>query len=139
MTTYTSIHRIKEIRAEAGGTTGAPLSIKAEQDDGAITEVTLFTDSPSLARRLAEAINDTVKPVEPTEFLLVAEIVDTLEASDCPLDEARAVLRAALSQYENRMEDAYQRQQERLMENGGPDDSQFRKDMHAAGRAHLLR
>ena len=34
---------------------------------------------------------------------------------------------------------AYDRQQERLMEDGGLDDSKYRADMKAAGRAHLLR
>jgi uncharacterized protein YukE len=33
---------------------------------------------------------------------------------------------------------AYDRQQERLMEDGGVDDSAYRRDMRDAGRAHLL-
>lgn len=36
-------------------------------------------------------------------------------------------------------EDAYQRQQESLMEGGGPDDSGYRRDMVLAGRGYLLR
>lgn len=40
---------------------------------------------------------------------------------------------------ENRNEAAYERQQESLMENGGPDDSAYRNDMINAGRGHLLR
>ena len=35
-------------------------------------------------------------------------------------------------------EDAWQRQQETLMESGGPDNSGYRRDMIAAGRSHLL-
>lgn len=138
MTTYTSIHRIKDIKAEAQPTLGAPMVMRVRQEDDVLTEVTLFTGDASLTRRLAAAINDEVKPTEPTDFLLVTEIVDALQASDCPLDEVRAVLRAALSQYENRLEGAYQRQQERLMEDGGPDDSTYRRNLVEAGRGHLL-
>lgn len=36
-------------------------------------------------------------------------------------------------------EAAWDSQQERLMESGGPDDSAYRRDMIAAGRGHLLR
>lgn len=39
----------------------------------------------------------------------------------------------------NRAEDAWQRQQEDLMESGGPDDSHYRQSMKDAGRGHLLR
>lgn len=40
---------------------------------------------------------------------------------------------------QNRAEAAYERQQERLMENGGPDDSAYRRSMKEAGRGHFLR
>jgi hypothetical protein len=40
---------------------------------------------------------------------------------------------------EDRNEAAWERQQQSLMESGGPDDSQFRTDMRNAGRGHLLR
>lgn len=40
---------------------------------------------------------------------------------------------------ESRDEAAYERQQQSLMETGGPDDSQFRKDLRDAGRGHLLK
>ena len=40
---------------------------------------------------------------------------------------------------ENRAEAAYEREQQSLMESGGPDDSAYRRDMIAAGRGHLLR
>lgn len=40
---------------------------------------------------------------------------------------------------QNRAEAAYERQQEALMESGGPDDSAYRRDMQNAGRGHLLR
>ncbi len=36
-------------------------------------------------------------------------------------------------------EAAYERQQQSLMESGGPDDSSYRRDMIDAGRGHLLR
>lgn len=39
---------------------------------------------------------------------------------------------------DNAAEAAWQAQQERLMESGGPDDSAYRRDMKAAGRGHLL-
>jgi hypothetical protein len=39
---------------------------------------------------------------------------------------------------DNRNEVAWMNQQESLMESGGPDDSQFRRDMINAGRGHLL-
>lgn len=40
---------------------------------------------------------------------------------------------------DNRNEAAWQRQQESLMESGGPDNSHYRKSMIEAGRGHLLR
>ena len=40
---------------------------------------------------------------------------------------------------ENRAEDAWERQQQSLMESGGPDDSHYRQQMKDAGRGHLLR
>ncbi len=36
-------------------------------------------------------------------------------------------------------EAAWDRQQQSLMESGGPDDSAYRRDMINAGRGHLLR
>lgn len=39
---------------------------------------------------------------------------------------------------DNMCEAAYERQQERLMESGGPDNSGYRRDMVLAGRGHLL-
>jgi hypothetical protein len=40
---------------------------------------------------------------------------------------------------EARNEAAYERQQESLMESGGPDDSAYRRDVQNAGRGHLLK
>lgn len=40
---------------------------------------------------------------------------------------------------ERKNEAAYERQQQSLMESGGPDDSSYRRDIIAAGRGHLLR
>lgn len=39
---------------------------------------------------------------------------------------------------ENRAESAWMAQQERLMSDGGVDDSAYRRDMIAAGRGHLI-
>ena len=38
-----------------------------------------------------------------------------------------------------RNEAAWERQQQRLMESGGPDDSSYRSDITNAGRGHLLK
>lgn len=142
MTTYTSIHRIKELSANTGPTLGSPLSIVAYSEDGARSEITFFVDSPALSRRLAEAVNDAVKPAETLtthHARIVAELADVIGDAGCSLDEAKTLLRAALGEYENRLEDAYQRQQDSLTESGGPDDSAHRKQLIDAGRGHLLR
>lgn len=39
---------------------------------------------------------------------------------------------------DNRNEAAWERQQEDLMESGGPDDSAYRRSLKLAGRGHLL-
>jgi hypothetical protein len=52
-------------------------------------------------------------------------------AADIP-GECAAILEA-------RNEAAWERQQESLMESGGPDDSTYRRDMVNAGRGHLLK
>jgi hypothetical protein len=43
------------------------------------------------------------------------------------------------NQASNAAEAAWERQQQSLMESGGPDDSAYRRDMINAGRGHLLR
>lgn len=40
---------------------------------------------------------------------------------------------------DDRNEAAWERQQQRLMESGGPDDSSYRRDIINAGRGHLLK
>jgi hypothetical protein len=40
---------------------------------------------------------------------------------------------------DSRNEAAWERQQQRLMESGGPDDSSYRRDIISAGRGHLLK
>jgi hypothetical protein len=40
---------------------------------------------------------------------------------------------------DNRDEAAYERQQEKIMEDGGVDDTTYRRDMKLAGRGHLLK
>ena len=64
-----------------------------------------------------------------TKMLMAREFVEGwFQATKRAEDEA-----------DNRAEDAWQEQQERLMESGGPDDSAYRRDMINAGRGHLLR
>jgi hypothetical protein len=61
MATRTSIHGARDISAEAGGTTGAPLSIQIRRDYPAVyDEITLFTEDQALSRKLADAINETI-------------------------------------------------------------------------------
>jgi hypothetical protein len=40
---------------------------------------------------------------------------------------------------EDRNEAAWERQQQSLMESGGPDDSAYRREMREAGRGHLVK
>ena len=56
---YISIHSVSTLFADAGGTQGAPLSIRV-YGASATDEVTLFTDDIDLSRKLADAINATV-------------------------------------------------------------------------------
>lgn len=60
MTTYISIHNAHGIIADAGGTSGAPVSISANHGRDSV-EVTLFTGDFALSRKLAAAINATVR------------------------------------------------------------------------------
>ncbi len=59
MACHISIHYAHKIGALAGTTTGAPLIINIDRDNGGNIpdEVTLFTDDHELSRRLADAIN----------------------------------------------------------------------------------
>ena len=74
---------------------------------------------------------------------IVREIRDILEEHECSEADAREILDDAFREHaghlQNRNEAAYERQQERLMESGGPDDSAYRRNMIEAGRGHLLR
>lgn len=66
------------------------------------------------------------------------KLIDTdldVEALD---DDCSGIVRCR-SCRDNRDEAAYERQQEKLMESGGVDDSTYRRDMIEAGRGHLLR
>jgi hypothetical protein len=61
MATRTSIHGARDISAESGGTTGAPLSIQIRRDYPAVyDEITLFTEDQALSRKLADVINETI-------------------------------------------------------------------------------
>ena len=62
MAVFVSIHYAGDISASAGGSTGAPLHISVDRLAPRIPdEVTLFTDDHDLSRKLADAINATVK------------------------------------------------------------------------------
>lgn len=54
-----SVHGARDIVADAGPTTGAPLSLRIDGDMR--REVTFFTDDHALSRKLADAINETVR------------------------------------------------------------------------------
>jgi hypothetical protein len=144
MTTYTSIHYGSRSKRPHRPNEWRAVLIVAYSEDGhaLIRNHAIFVDS-ALSRRLAEAINDAVKPAElittTRQAGVMAGLVDALWDEDCSLDEAKTLLRAALGEYENRLEDAYQRQQDSLTESGGPDDSAHRKQIVDAGRGHLLR
>ena len=57
-----------------------------------------------------------------------------------PTQESLRTVYALVSEAIHNMdEDAWVRDQERLMESGGPDDSAYRRDMINAGRGHLLK
>lgn len=62
MPSHTSIHYAHKITARAGTTTGAPLIINIDRENGGVLpdELTLFTDDHDLSRRLADAINAAV-------------------------------------------------------------------------------
>lgn len=60
-----SFHGTKHIKAHAGGTSGAPISIEATTADGTrVGEVTFFLDDYALANRLANAINAACQPAK---------------------------------------------------------------------------
>lgn len=64
-----SFHGATAIKAFAGGTQGAPLSIECHSDipGFAIGEVTIFLDDFDLAHRIADAINAASRPVAKIE------------------------------------------------------------------------
>ncbi len=80
MSTHVSIHCIKYIRASAGGTTGAPLTIDISGDGPIPHSITLFTDDQTLSERLVEAINKTFREREDER-----RIVDTRVAAESAL------------------------------------------------------
>lgn len=62
MSTHTIIHNAHVIIAKAGGTISAPITIKATRAGVVLSdEVTFFTDDFELSRKLADAINATVR------------------------------------------------------------------------------
>jgi hypothetical protein len=61
---------------------------------------------------------------------------------DATADLAQTIQEAIedwLGDRERAAEAAYERQQQSLMESGGPDDSHYRQSLKDAGRGHLLR
>lgn len=57
-----------------------------------------------------------------------------------PTQESLRTVHALVSEAIHNMdEDAWVRDQERLRESGGPDDTHFRESLRSAGRGHLLR
>jgi hypothetical protein len=77
--------------------------------------------------------------MKPRAAQITESLVDVLKDFDCSLDEAKRLLADAYNDYDGQMEDAWRRQQESLMEDGGRDDSNYRQDLINAGRGHLLR
>ncbi len=75
-----------------------------------------------------EAMTDIFEMLD--HFGLTPEQIATL-AADIPAEYAAFL--------EDRNEAAWDRQQQSLMESGGPDDSAYRRDMINAGRGHLLK
>lgn len=76
-----------------------------------------------------EALNDIATQLLDDWGLSIDEIKNF--AADLP-GECEAI-------EQDRNEAAWERQQQSLMESGGPDDSSYRRDMIDAGRGHLLR
>ena len=80
---------------------------------------------------------------KPRSWQITEALIEVLTDFDCSLDEAKNLLQDAAGDYEaeleNCNEDAWERQQQSLMESGGPDDSHYRKSMADAGRGHLLK
>ena len=62
-----NIHRTKRIKAEAGPTSGAPLTLRLRHPADDYSEITIFTDDLALSARLATAINDAVAQHEETQ------------------------------------------------------------------------
>ncbi len=83
MSTHLSIHCIKWIRASAGGTQGAPLTIEVKSDSPIPSSITLFTDDQVLADRLVEVINDVFDAREQEK-----RIVDSRVANESAVYEA---------------------------------------------------
>jgi hypothetical protein len=65
-----------------------------------------------------------------------ADVAFNLKPTPESLAEAHKLVSEAIF---NMDEEAWVRDQERLMESGGPDDTQYRENLRNAGRGHLLR
>jgi hypothetical protein len=76
-------------------------------------------------------------PTYPTALL--TDICNQLLDERLSHDEIASLAADIPGECEAICEAAYERQQERLMESGGPDDSGYRRDMVLAGRGYLLK
>lgn len=76
MSAHISIHCIKYIRASAGGTMGAPLTIEIGDAGQLPHSITLFTDDQVLADRLVEVINDVFDTREQERRVVDARVAN---------------------------------------------------------------
>jgi hypothetical protein len=90
-------------------------------------EAILATREPAVAPYPNDLLDDICQQI--SEWDLTSEQIANL-AKDVPR-EVGAIMEA-------RNEAAWERQQESLMESGGPDNSAYRRDIINAGRGHLL-
>lgn len=88
MSTHVSIHCIKWIRASAGGTTGAPLTIEFRSDGSIPHSITLFTDDQVLSGRLVEVINEVVDTREQEKRIVDARVANESAAYEALQDPA---------------------------------------------------
>lgn len=80
---------------------------------------------------------------KPRVWRIQEALMEVLREFECTPEEAKNLCDDAVgdfkAEYENRAEEAWEARQQSLMESGGPDDSAYRRQMHEAGRGHLIR
>lgn len=73
-------------------------------------------------------------------LIAACEAIEEFDMSEPDISAVCAELRSQLrKRREDRDEAAWYRSQQTLRESGGPDDSNYRKQMMDAGRGHLLK